>query len=87
MLQSKVFVFRDKKEILDCLESADLSSRLTTRGSDCRVHVLPMMRITLKVCDCVCLHVLHSLNLLPSICIYIYFFITGFGNWIRHFCD
>ena len=70
MLQSKVFVSRDKKEILDCLESADLSSRLTTQGSDSRVHVLPMMRITLKVCGYVCLHVLHSLKLLLSICIY-----------------
>ena len=53
MLQSKVFVSRDKKAILDCLESTDLSNVLTTQDCDSRVHVLPMMRITIKVCNLV----------------------------------
>ena len=54
MLQTKVFVSKDKRGILDCLESADLSRILTTSDSNSRVHVLPMMKITIKVRVRVC---------------------------------
>jgi len=49
LLGSKVFVTKDKKIILDCLESKDISNVLCTEESNSRIHVLPMMRITLKV--------------------------------------
>lgn len=49
MLRSKVFVSKDKKSILDCLESKDISDVLSTEESNNRIHVLPMMKITLKV--------------------------------------
>ena len=44
-----MFVSKDKKIILDCLESKDISDVLSTEESKSRIHVLPMMRITLKV--------------------------------------
>ena len=40
---------KDKKITLECLESKDISDILSTEESNNRIHVLPMMKITLKV--------------------------------------
>ena len=52
LLGSKVFVSKDKKITLDCLESKDISDILSTEESNSRIHVLPMMKITFKVINC-----------------------------------
>ena len=44
---------KEKKITLDCLESKEISDILSTEESNSRIHVLPMMKITLKVVNCI----------------------------------
>lgn len=46
----KVFVNREKKIILECLESPEISSVLTNDPSSAGLHVLPMAKLNMNVC-------------------------------------
>ena len=46
----KVYVTREKKTILECLESPDILSVLTSDPSTAGLHVLPMGKLNMNVC-------------------------------------
>ena len=48
-LNSKIFVRRDKKQILDCLDDALLCQRLTVDMKQAGVHVVNMAQLNIQV--------------------------------------
>ena len=48
-LNCKICVKSDKKMVLDCLDDATLSTRVSTKWQDSGLHVLPMMKLNYKV--------------------------------------
>lgn len=54
-LDSRIFVQRDKKAILDCLDDLSLSSRLTRNDNEARVHVVSMSALSYQVTNKICL--------------------------------
>ena len=48
-LNCKICVKSDKKMVLNCLDDATLSTRVSTKWQDSGLHVLPMMKLNHKV--------------------------------------
>ena len=48
-LNCKICVKSDKKMVLNCLDDATLSTRVSTKWQDSGLHVLPMMKLNYKV--------------------------------------
>jgi hypothetical protein len=48
-LDCKICVQRDKFKILECLEDADLTKRLSLDFNDSFLHVLPMAKLKVEV--------------------------------------
>lgn len=48
-LGCKISVEKQKKKVLECLESEHINSLITTDWREGRVHVLPMAKLTLQV--------------------------------------
>lgn len=48
-LGCKISVEKQKKKVLECLESERINSLITTDWREGRVHVLPMAKLTLQV--------------------------------------
>ena len=46
----KVYVSREKRIILECLESPEILSVLATDPCSAGLHILPMGKLNMKVC-------------------------------------
>ena len=46
----KVFVTREKRVVLECLENPEILSILTTDPCSAGLHVLPMGKLSINVC-------------------------------------
>lgn len=70
-LGSRICVSKDKEDILKCLQWPALESLLTTSPLVASVHVLPMMKLNMKVhshtkCHCTCSQCIHLFQELSS---------------------
>ena len=61
----KVCVTREKKNVLDCLEDAKISSLITLRPREAQVHVLPMAHLKIQVSIYTHIYMIYVIYIVP----------------------